>query len=159
QEYLCAAHMKEAGQAAELARRAGDPWWQEAVLLAMSMPGMFAPFVRELIRSGRLADNMAIVREGLAETIELNQAPFVELLDAALGQAAKPKRGLRAWVSRLLSKPEPDLTASVRAVLLLAQGRGLPGIEARAHKLLDHPDEGVRAAARAVVGGPVVEDV
>jgi formylglycine-generating enzyme required for sulfatase activity len=159
QEYLCAAYMKEAGLAADLAGKAGDPWWAEAILLAMSMPGMFAPFARELVRSGRVAGNVGLVRECLAETIELDEAPFVELLDEALAQAAKPKHGLGAWLSRWLGPPERDLAPDVRAVLAVAYGRELPGVVERAARLVDHPDPGFAAAARALLGRPTVEEV
>src|SRR5262249_51478933 len=134
-------------------------WWQETILLAMSMPGMFGPFVRALIRLGRLPEQVSLVRECLNETIELDAAPFVELLDAAIVQMGKPASGLFAWLSRRLEGPAPDLTPAVRAALVLAQGRSLPGIEDRARKLESHRDEGVRAAARTLVGGPVAEEV
>jgi formylglycine-generating enzyme required for sulfatase activity len=159
QEYLTAAHIKEKGLATELARRAGDPWWHEVVQLAMSMPGMFEPFVRELIRTDRLAANIELVRACLDETILLDEAPFLELLDRAIAQIAKPRSGLSAWVGRWRGGPEPNLSPVVRAVLELVRGRNLRGVVERAQKLADYPDASVAAAARALIGRPVVHEV
>ena len=157
QEYLCAAYMKEAGLAGELASHAGDPWWHEVILLAMSMPGMFGGVVRELVALGKIAEQMGLVRECMEEAIEIDEGPFVEVLDAAVAQMARPKRGLGAWWARTFGPVEQDTTPAVRAVLTVAQGRELAGVQERAAKLVEHEDAGVSAAARALVGGPVVE--
>ena len=101
QEYLAAAHMKENGLAADLAERVTDPFWQEVVRLAVAMQGVFAPLFRALIRSGRITEAMALARDCLDETLELDSAPFVELLDAALLQMAKADaRGPRVAIAR-----------------------------------------------------------
>jgi formylglycine-generating enzyme required for sulfatase activity len=159
QEYLCAAHMKEAGLAAELARRADDPWWHEVVLLAMSMRGMFTALVRGLIANGSLAAQTELVRACLDETIEIDEAPFVDVLDGALERMAEPKTGVWAALSRWIHRPLPDVAPVAVAVLVIAHGRELPGVMERAARLVSHPNARVAAAARALVGGPAVEQV
>ena len=159
QEYLTAAHIKEAGLAAELAGHADDPWWHDVILLGMSMRGVFAPFMRALLQNGLFITQGALVRACLDETVELDEAPFVEVLDRILAQMAEPREGIRAWLSRLVKGPAVDLSPLANAILTSLRGRPFAGVLARAEKLLQHPDQQVASAARALLGLPVVEQV
>jgi formylglycine-generating enzyme required for sulfatase activity len=151
--------MKETGLGAELAERAEDPFWHEVVLLAMSMRGMFTAFVRGLVVNRRLAAHTELVRACLDETLERDEAPFVEVLEEALKQMDGPRAGVWAALSRWIHGPPPDVAPEATAALVITRGRDLPGMMERAVRLVDHPSAEVAAAARALVGGPAVAQV
>lgn len=145
QEYLAARHARaDEARLAELADRIGDPRWREVILLAMSLEGVFAPFMRRVVANGALAAHRALLDACFDEADEHDPEPFLPLLDPPP----------RPWWRRLLfGNPAPD-PREVAAALTLFRRRPLPEIRRAAARWVDHPDPAVSAAARALVAPP-----
>jgi len=147
QEYLAARELRRrihrealAGEAPAaltgLARHYGESWWQEVILLllAESDPApLFAPFMREVLRQPRFAEERQLLELILEEAAYVSPKPFVEVLrerrndDAALraGQLVArhvlerllPPEELKTFLMNLLDHPWPMLQAWARARL------------------------------------------
>ena len=140
QEYLAAGHVAERGLAADLAARAGDPRWEEVILLAMSLPGVFRPFMEAVLARGDVAALHALLRQCLAEARRIDPRPF----EAAADQLLLALRGTDT----------AEAASRLRALFALAQGFELPGLVERARSLGDRGGLELRLAARALAGAP-----
>jgi formylglycine-generating enzyme required for sulfatase activity/nucleoside phosphorylase len=136
QEYLAACHVAGLGLGPALADRAGAPRWEEVILLAMSRPGVFAPFMTRALERGDL--DPALLRQCLRETLQILPAPFEAAADRAL--------------ARLRTPDGPLAAGELRRLFELVQGYDLPGLVERARSVLDSDDRALRAAARKLVG-------
>ena len=146
QEYLAACHVAGHELGAALADRAGDPRWEEVILLAMSRPGVFRPFMSRALERGDV--DMALLRQCLREALEIRAEPFEVAADRAL--------------ARLHDRPLAQATAAapeLRRLFELVAGYELPGMIARARSVVDAQDRALRDAARKLVGAPAIQDV
>jgi formylglycine-generating enzyme required for sulfatase activity len=142
QEYLAACHVASRRLERVLADRAGDPRWEEVILLAMSRPGVFEPFMTRCLERGDV--DAALLRQCLCEANEIWSAPFEVAADRALARMRAPSG----------SPAAPD---ELRRLFELVQGHDLPGLVERARLVLESDDRALRAAARVLVGLPDVE--
>lgn len=153
QEYLAACHVSSLGLGRALADRAGDPRWEEVILLAMSRPGVFEPFMTRCLERGDV--DVALLRQCLREAPQILPGPFEAAADRALARLRAldgPLARLGRW---LLGRPAPSPAADeLRRLFELVQGHDLPGLVERARSVLDAGDRALRAAARALVGMP-----
>ena len=153
QEYLAACHVSNLGLGRALADRATDPRWEEVILLAMSRPGVFGPFMTRCLERGEV--DVALLRQCLREAPEILQAPFEAAADRALARLRAsdgPVARLGRWLlGRPVSGPAAD---ELRRIFELVQGHDMPGLIERARSVLDTGDRALRAAARALVGMP-----
>lgn len=140
QEYLAAGHAVGQRREAELAARAGEPFWREAVLLAMAMDGAYAPFVAEVVRQGRVAELEELLRACMEAAPLADPTPLQVVL-------AQPG-GWRGWMRRLLGGGPAQ--QEVRATLTLLRGCTDPAVIAAAERWCGHADPAVAAAAQAV---------
>jgi formylglycine-generating enzyme required for sulfatase activity len=153
QEYLAACHVSSRSLGRSLADRAGDPRWEEVILLAMSRPGVFEPFMTRALERGPLCDiDGALLRQCLRETLEILPAPFEAAADRALERLRRPD-GLLARVARWLVRSPVLWSASdeLRWLFELVQGYELPSLVERARSVLDSDDRALRAAARKLM--------
>ncbi len=90
QEYLAAREIRRVyySEDAEIIRRLaeqfGKGWWQEVILLMLSLreePSIFVPFMREMLKLPVAEKHPDLMEMCLDETSESSAAPFVELLD------------------------------------------------------------------------------
>ncbi len=132
QEYLAAAHARNAGLYAELAAKLGEPFWRETILLAMSLDGMLRPFLEAVIerQPQALVAELELLRECFAEAERVDPAPLLPLVAP--------------------STATPLLTAA----LILLRRTPFGAVRARAGALLDHDDRSVRVLAREVADLP-----
>jgi hypothetical protein len=153
QEYLAACHVSSLGLGRVLADRAGDPRWEEVILLAMSRPGVFEPFMTRCLERGDV--DGALLRQCLREAPQILPGPFEAAADRALARLRAldgPLARLGRW---LVGRPAPRTAADeLRRLFELAQGHDLPCLVERARSVLDAGDRALRAAARALVGMP-----
>ena len=141
QEYLAAAHARADGRIEALADRIDEPYWRETILLAMSMDGVFVPFMRRAVARETVAAHRELLGECFEQSDRIDPAPFLNLLE-------RPAE--RRW--RLLPWPDRRTPAlgEVRATFGLFRGRGIVPVEERARAWASHPDPAVRLAALAV---------
>jgi formylglycine-generating enzyme required for sulfatase activity len=143
QEYLAACHVAGHDLAAVLADRAGDPRWEEVILLAMSRPGVFRPFMNRALERGNV--DAALLRQCLREALEILPEPFEAAADRALAQlrapACPPAQAAAA-------------AAELRRLFALVAGyeHELPGMLERARSVMDTRDSALRDAASKLVG-------
>jgi len=151
QEYLAACHVAVRGLGRALADRAGDPRWEEVILLAMSRYGVFEPFMTRALERGDL--NAALLRQCLRETLQILPAPFEAAADRALARLRTPDGPLARFGRWLVRRPVPSPAADeLRRLFELVQGYELPGLVERARSVIDSDDRALRAAARKLVG-------
>ncbi len=151
QEYLAACHAQRERLEDELAAHAGDPRWQEVILLAVARGGLFEPFVRALVLRDALAQSVPLLRECLLDTDRLRVAPFVDVLDARVA-LRDPSREVARWL-----RPVPKaatLAAMAQAVFALLRGREHDDLRTRAEALEHDADVAVSTAARQWLGRP-----
>ncbi|HEX3476460.1 MAG TPA: SUMF1/EgtB/PvdO family nonheme iron enzyme [Kofleriaceae bacterium] len=141
QEYLAACHVAGHELGAALADRAGDPRWEEVILLAMSRPGVFRPFMSRALERGDV--DAALLRQCLREALEIRGEPFEVAADRALARlrapACPPAQAAAA-------------AAELRRLFELVAGYELPGMIERARSVVDAQDRALRDAARKLVG-------
>jgi formylglycine-generating enzyme required for sulfatase activity len=151
QEYLAACHVSGRGLARALADRASDPRWEEVILLAMSRPGVFEPFMTRALERDDL--DAALLRQCLRETLEILPAPFEAVADRALARLRTPDGKLTRFGRRFSRRPAPSSAIDeLRRVFSLAPGYSLPGLVERARSVIDSEDHALRVAARTLVG-------
>lgn len=113
----------------ELARRFGDSWWQEVILLLVALPNpsMFDELMRAVVRQPGFAAWVGgeTMRLCLSEAVEVTAAPFVDLVTLGDGEGRLAERQVAA--AELLAREMP---------------RELDGI---AEALVRHPTAEVRA--------------
>ncbi len=137
-EYLAARHAVEQGLYVDLAKRAGDDWWREVILLALAHGGALSSFVRALVHDSVLHEHADLVLEAARDAPRVPAEPFVEALAQARG---------------------PALVATVTLVSRVFEAGALPApLQAAMAALTEatHPPE-VRQAARRFVGQVVSE--
>jgi formylglycine-generating enzyme required for sulfatase activity len=149
QEYLAACHVAGHELAAALADRAGDPRWEEVILLAMSRPGVFRPFMSRALERGDV--DAALLRQCLRDALEIRAEPFEAAADRALARLRAPA-----------CPPEQATAAAgeLRRLFELVAGfeHVLPGMIERARSVLDTRDLTLRDAACALVGTLAMQD-
>lgn len=140
QEYLAAREAQaNPARRAALARHFGEPRWEEPTLLAVGMPGVFEPLVRDVL-SRPLDDRFALLRRCLEETTD----PRTPLVDWLREAARWP-----AWWPRAFGgRP----AAEVRGVLELLRGSEEPEVLEVTRRLMSHGDPEVRRLAARVAG-------
>jgi len=141
QEYLTARRLRNEVLESEavleaVARRFGDSWWQEVILLMVALrnPGVFERLMRKLVAQPEFEDewaDSATMGLCLQEAEEITAAPFVELV---------------------ISDERQTVAKRLAALRVLARGFA-PVLEGMAEVLVAHPVEEVRAWW-AVRGGP-----
>jgi formylglycine-generating enzyme required for sulfatase activity len=150
QEYLAACHVSVRGLGHALADRASDPRWEEVILLAMSRPGVFEPFMARALE--RRDVDGALLRRCLRETLEILPAPFEAATDRALARLRTPDSSLRRFGRWLVGRAAPSpATDELRRLFELVQGYELPGLIERARSVIDSDDQALRGAARMLV--------
>ena len=157
QEYLAACELRRralepGGDAetvyAELARRFGDSWWQEVLLLLVGVgnPSLFEPLMRKVVAQPSFAQASALRRMLLEEAAEVSPAPFLELL----GQP--PGRDAELWQRQHAALEMLEQMGAKDELALLAK------------KLARHPAPQIlawlerRQGIAAVAGGMIVTD-
>ncbi|WP_054700733.1 SUMF1/EgtB/PvdO family nonheme iron enzyme [Desulfosarcina cetonica] len=90
QEYLAAGEVRRRSVEApaildELAARFGDSWWQEVILLLLGMsdPCLFTPFMHAVLRTPNFAKHIDLVTSCLDDAAEVSVEPFLGFLRAA----------------------------------------------------------------------------
>jgi formylglycine-generating enzyme required for sulfatase activity len=148
QEYLAACHVAGHELGAALADRAGDPRWEEVILLAMSRPGVFRPFMSRALERGDV--DATLLRQCLREALEIRAEPFEAAADRALVRLQAPA-----------CPPAQTAAAAVdlRRLFELVAGYELPGMVERARSVVDARDRALRDAARKLVWVPETLDV
>ena len=150
QEYLAACHVAVDGLGGELADRADDPRWEEVILLAMSRPGVFRPFMSRALERGDV--DGALLRQCMRETLQILPVPFEAAADRALARLRAPG-----------GPSEQSVTAAgeLRRLFELVSAYKLPGMVERARSVLDTGtgNRALRDAALALVGFPEVPAV
>jgi formylglycine-generating enzyme required for sulfatase activity/predicted phosphodiesterase len=118
QEYLAAGEVRRQSVEnpqilRELAAKFGDSWWQEVILLllAMSDPCLFTPFMRAVVRMPGFAKHSDLVTACLDDAAEVSPTPFVQLLEKTDGEPDLEKRRLAAL--RILEQHAPEQLASL----------------------------------------------
>jgi formylglycine-generating enzyme required for sulfatase activity len=144
QEYLAAREIARRSYAdesilAELAGHFGESWWQEVslLLLAQEELPLFKPFMRQVVRLPAFANHPDLVEACLDDALEVNEAPFVELVESAAG--TDPEQ----WVRQL-------------SALRVLERRDSLELDRLKRALQDHPSPEIRAwlgveAAKAAV--------
>jgi formylglycine-generating enzyme required for sulfatase activity len=149
QEYLAACHIAARGLGRQLADRAGDPRWEEVILLAMSRDGVFEPFMTRALERGDV--DLALLRQCLREARQIIPEPF-EAAAARLQARLRAPRGPLSRLGRwLMGRPAPDAERELRRLFELVAGFDLPGMVERARSFVDSDDRALRAAARKLV--------
>ena len=139
QEYLAAAHVDQGGLAEELAEHAGEPFWRETILLALSsFPSVYLPFMRALARRGALAASHDLLQRAF-EAIQhgVDPAPFVEVLTGV--EPARVEAG---------SPSAQEVGAALNLLRACASGP----IREAAKVWIGHADRQVAALAREAAG-------
>jgi formylglycine-generating enzyme required for sulfatase activity len=139
QEYLAACHVAGHELGAALADRAGDPRWEEVILLAMSRPGVFRPFMTRALERSDV--DAALLRQCLREALEIRAEPFEAAADRALARLRDPG---------CPPAQAAAATAELRRLFELVAGyeQELPGMLERARSV----PSALRAAARKLAG-------
>jgi len=147
QEYLAASHVASRGLGRELADRAGDPRWEEVILLAMSRPGVFQPFMHRAFELGDV--DVALLRQCLRETLAVESAPFEDAAERAFNRLVAPDLFPTRLVRWLARRPRllPAATELGR-IFEVAQGYDLPHLIGKARWIVSSPDPALRAVAR-----------
>jgi len=157
QEYLAACELRRralepggdaAAVYADLARRFGDSWWQEVLLLLVGVgnPSLFEPLMRAVVARPAFADSSALRGMLLEEAAEVSPAPFVELVSQGAGRDAGLWQRQRAALEML-----EQMGAKEELSVLEKKLAGHPGPEIRAW--LER-----RRGIAARAGGMVVTD-
>ena len=150
QEYLAAAYARSAGRAPALAAHIGDPFWREAILLALAMDGVFVPFIECVAQHKAIADNRDLLRACLDEATQLDPSPFEAVV-------RPPSPGLWAGMGRWFTGRRPPLE-EIKAVFELFRGRHAPEISQWAGYWADPKnsfgDSALVAIAQEVAIGP-----
>jgi len=148
QEYLAACHVAGHELGGELADRADDPRWLEVILLAMSRPGVFRPFMSRALERGDI--DVALLRQCLREALEIRAEPFEAVADRALARLHAPE-----------CSPEHAAAAAaeLRRLFELTTGYELSGMVERARSVIHTSDRALRDAARHLVGARATRDV
>lgn len=89
QEYLAASEVRrraaeeDADPLKDLAAQYGVSWWQEVILLLLSMsnPSMFERFMREVVKQRSFGETFEPMGLILEDAVEVSDAPFIELLE------------------------------------------------------------------------------
>jgi formylglycine-generating enzyme required for sulfatase activity len=151
QEYLAACHVATRGLGRTLAERAGDPRWEEVILLAMSRPGVFEPFMTRVLERSDV--DLAPLRHCLREARQIIPEPFEAAADRLGARLRAPARPLSRFGRWLLGRPAPPgAEDELRRLFELVTGFDLPGMVERARAFVDCNDLALRAAARRLVG-------
>jgi formylglycine-generating enzyme required for sulfatase activity len=151
QEYLAACHVAARGLGRQLADRAGDPHWEEVILLAMSRDGVFEPFITRALERGDF--DLALLRQCLREARQIIPEPFeatADRLQARLRTPEGPLSRLGRWLRRRPVLPTAE--RELQRLFELVAGFDLPGMVERARSFVDSDDPPLRAAARKLVG-------
>ena len=122
QEYLAASELRrrasEAGEKQgvvlqELARHYGESWWQEVLLLfvAMGNPSMFGPLMREVVKLPAFTVQLRLLGLLMEEAAELDERPFVELMEQEFARAEQHQERQQAAVGALLLMGLKDAAA------------------------------------------------
>lgn len=160
QEYLSAAHIARERREEALAAQAGDPRWEEVLLLAMTFPGVFRAFTECMLAREDLAQHATLLRLCLAETVAVDEAPFVAAFERGLARLDHPEGAWSRLWRKVLARPEPQpAAAELRTLLELLRGYEPPAVLERVRRLADHPDAALRAAVRASLGMPAPNEV
>ncbi len=150
QEYLAACHVAARGLGRQLADRAGDPRWEEVILLAMSRDGVFEPFMTRALERGDV--DLALLRQCLREARQVIPEPFeaaAARLQARLRAPRSPLSRLGRW---LRGRPAPSTAeGELQRLFELVAGFDLPRMVERARSFVDCDDRALRAAARKLV--------
>jgi formylglycine-generating enzyme required for sulfatase activity len=149
QEYLAACHVAGHELGAALADRADDPRWEEVILLAMSRPGVFRPFMSRALERGDV--DTALLRQCLREALEIRAEPFEVAADRALSRLRAP--------ACPPAQAAAAAAAELRRLFELVAGYELPGMVERARSVVNAQDRALRDAARKLVGAPMMLDV
>jgi formylglycine-generating enzyme required for sulfatase activity len=150
QEYLAACHVAGRGLGRTLADHAGDPRWEEVILLAMSRPGVFEPFMTRALERGDV--DPALLRQCLRETLEILPVPFEVAADRALARLRTPDNPLTRFGRWLARHPTPSpATDELRRLFELVQGYDLPSLVERAQSVISSNNRALRTAARRLV--------
>jgi formylglycine-generating enzyme required for sulfatase activity len=133
QEYLAAAHAVERGRVTDLAALASEAAWREPILLAMSMPGAFTPFMQKLLRSKEVARHGDLLRECFeqAALVRIDEQPFAEFVRRT-ARAKTPQREAVGIVAALFAEREA------------------PTLRKALERLTFHADAGLRRLAERV---------
>lgn len=122
QEYLAAGEVRrrfveDSEILNELAAKFGDSWWQEVILLllAMSDPCLFTPFMRAVVRTPSFARRSDMVEACLTDAAEVSPLPFTELLQDTDNKLALEECRLMAL--RILEQLAPEQLASLASKL------------------------------------------
>src|SRR5262249_24754124 len=144
QEYLAACHVSHLGLGRTLADRAGDPRWEEVILLAMSRPGVFEPFMTRCLERGDV--DVALLRQCFRETPQLLSAPFEAAADRALARLTASDHLLPRFARWLVRRPSSGRAAEeLRRLFEVVQGHDLAGLVERARSVSDVDDPTLRA--------------
>ena len=149
QEYLAACHVAARGLGRQLADRAGDPRWEEVILLAMSRDGVFEPFMTRALERGDV--DLALLRQCLREARQVISEPFEAAADR-LARLRAPKGPLSRLGRWLVGRPAPAAEGELQRLFELVAGFDLPGMVERSRPFVDSDDRALRAAARKLVG-------
>jgi formylglycine-generating enzyme required for sulfatase activity len=153
QEYLAASEVRRrAGEGdsvplRELAAQYGVSWWQEVilVLLSMSNPSMFERFMREVVKEKAFGETLEPMGLILEDAVEISEAPFVELLSEA------PGKDQEFWQRQL------------HALQVLERMGARAHIDMLREQLAQHPSKEIRlrldlvTAAQETIGGTANE--
>ena len=150
QEYLTACELRRralepGGDAeavyAELAGRYGDSWWQEVLLLLVSMgnPSLFDPLMRAVVALPAFGAAPALRRMLLEEAAEISPEPFVEILRQGGGA-------------------DPDLFERQTAALEMLELMGAKDELVAAERSMVQGVARIRISARADASGLVVTE-
>ncbi|HEX3476200.1 MAG TPA: SUMF1/EgtB/PvdO family nonheme iron enzyme [Kofleriaceae bacterium] len=150
QEYLAACHVAARGLGRQLADRAGDPRWEEVILLAMSRDGVFEPFMTRAFERGDV--DLTLLRQCLREVRQIIPEPFEAAADRLQARLRAPKGPLSRLGRWLRGHPAPAAEGELQRLFELVAGFDLPGMIERARSFVDSDDRALRAAARRLVG-------
>ncbi|MBN1610845.1 MAG: SUMF1/EgtB/PvdO family nonheme iron enzyme [Polyangiaceae bacterium] len=134
QEYLAALEIRrrafegDTGPLVALAAQYGQSWWQEVLLVVLSIgnPSLFVPLMREVVKQPAFGEDTAPMGLILEDAAEVSTEPFLELLEQEPGE----DEGL--WKRQL------------SAYRVLRQLRAEGDIESLRPRLRGHPLETVR---------------
>jgi formylglycine-generating enzyme required for sulfatase activity len=136
QEYLAASEVRRRASEGDaeplraLAAQYGVSWWQEVILVLLSMgnPSMFERWMREAVKQpafGETTEPMGLILE---DAVEISEVPFVELLEQDPGQA------------------QPELWRRQLSALHVLERMGArQALDALGERLASHPFAAIRA--------------
>jgi formylglycine-generating enzyme required for sulfatase activity len=141
QEYLAALEIRrrafegDTGPLIALAAQYGQSWWQEVLLVVLSIgnPSLFVPLMREVVKQRAFGEDTAPMGLILEDAAEVSTVPFVELLEQEPGD----DEGL--WMRQL------------SALRVLKQLRAEGEIERLGPRLRGHPLDAINGEFRVDV--------